>query len=158
VGLEGYLEYLAVLRNLSDVTGVARNLDLGSTTLALGLETPWSTLALLAGYVLAGGAVVLSLRRDRDVGFVVAATASLLLSPLLWDHYLVMLVLPAALLANRGQYLGLLLPVLTWLPAESQPFVAILGTLAPLLAGKPTAEDEVDSRDAISPLASSATT
>jgi len=34
---------------------------------------------------------------------VVTATASLLLSPLLWDHYLVMLVLPAAFLASRGQ-------------------------------------------------------
>ena len=41
--------------------------------------------ALLAGYALSFAAIVLSLRRDRDLGFVVSATASLLLSPLLWD-------------------------------------------------------------------------
>jgi hypothetical protein len=147
VGIEGYTDYLSVLRNLSDVTGVPRNLDLASTTQVLGLDAPWPNLALLSGYVLAVGAVALSLRHDREVGFIVAASASLLLSPLLWNHYLTILVLPAAMLANRGRPLGLLLPLLTWLPGELQPFLAILGTWAPLMAREPMAVDGERRRD-----------
>ena len=37
VGLDGYLDYLTVLRNLSDVTGVERNVDLGSPGTRPGL-------------------------------------------------------------------------------------------------------------------------
>ena len=36
--------------------------------------------------------------------------ATLLLAPLLWDHYLAALLLPAAFLAQRGRWWGLLLP------------------------------------------------
>ncbi|MGD8682394.1 MAG: glycosyltransferase family 87 protein, partial [Chloroflexota bacterium] len=103
VGIEGYREYLTVLVNLGGVTGVERNDDLSSTLLALGADEGLAELALLAGYGVAIAAIVLSLRRDAELGFVVTATASLLLSPLLWDHYLTMLVLPAAFLAARGR-------------------------------------------------------
>ena len=95
VGISGYLDYLSVMRNLGGVTGVEFNYDLSSVALELGLDESLGPLALLAGYALAIGAIALSLRRDRELGFVVTATASLLLSPLLWDHYLAMLVLPA---------------------------------------------------------------
>ena len=102
VGLEGYLDYLTVLRNMSDVTGVLYNYDLGSIALAPGAvrQAPRSP---RVGYVIAIAAILLSLRRDRELGFVVTVMASLLLSPLLWDHYLAMLVLPAAFLAERGR-------------------------------------------------------
>ena len=80
VGVQGYLDYLSVLQNLSDVLGATGNRSLGTT---FGSEA-----ALFAGYVVAGCAVLLSLRRDREAGFVVAAGASMLLSPLLWGHYL----------------------------------------------------------------------
>ena len=43
-----------------------------------------------------------------------------------------MLLLPAALLADRGRYWGLALPLLGWLPGDTLPLVA-LGTLAILL-------------------------
>ncbi len=110
VGLSGYLDYLTVLRNLSGVTGVEFNYDLSSVVVGLGLDESAAGLVLLAGYALAIIAIVLSLRRDRELGFIVTVSASLLLSPLLWDHYLAMLVLPAAFLANRGHW-ALVLPL-----------------------------------------------
>ena len=64
----------------------------------------------------------------------VSLGASLLLSPLLWDHYLAMLILPAAFLAQRGRPWALALPMLSWLPPEALPFIVILGTLLPFLA------------------------
>lgn len=137
VGVEGYREYLTVLRNLGGATGVEHNLDFSSTFLQLGADEPLARLGLLAGYGLALAAMGLSLRREPALGFVVTATASLLLSPLLWDHYLVMLVLPAAYLAARGRAWGLALPLLSWLPPVALPFAVLAATWAPFLARPP---------------------
>lgn len=134
VGIAGYLEYFKVLGNLSDITGVPKNVDLGSGALALGASPELANVALFGGYALAVGAIVLSSRRDGEVGFVTTVSATLLLSPLLWDHYLVLLALPAALLASRGWRFAAGLPLLAWLPPIMMPLVAIIGTVGPLLA------------------------
>ena len=76
----------------------------------------WATRSLI-------GALILSLRRDREISYAVTLMATLLLSPLLWDHYLTNLIVPAALLAARGRRLGVLLPLLGWLPLVLLPFV-----------------------------------
>lgn len=134
VGLDGYREYLTMLGNLSGVSGVEFNYDISSTLLGWGATEALATFALLAGYVIAIAAILISLRRDREVGFMVTVMASLLLSPLLWDHYLVMLILPAAFLAERGRAWGLLLPLLSWLPPETYPITVVLALLLPFLA------------------------
>ena len=121
VGLRGYLDFVTVLRNVSQVTGVANNLDLGSTVLRLTYGTLVATIALYAGYALAIGAMLYSLRFDRELSFMVTIGATLLLAPLLWDHYLAGLVLPAAFLAQRGRPWGLALPLLAWLPPAFLP-------------------------------------
>jgi hypothetical protein len=136
VGFEGYTDYIALLRNLSDAIGASGNLDLGTTAHRLGADDLTATIALYAGYVIAIAAVLFSLRRDREVGFMVAVGASLLLAPVLWDHYLALVVLPAALLAARGHTWALALPLLTWLPGIAQPFVALLATLLPFWASE----------------------
>jgi hypothetical protein len=133
VGVGGYVDYLTVLRNLSGVTGVEHNYDLSSTALMLGVSERIATLILLSGYAIAVGAVLVSLRHDRELGFIVTVTASLLLSPLLWDHYLAMLVLPAAFLAQRGLAWGLLLPLASWLPSETYPLIVVIATVLPFL-------------------------
>ena len=69
--------------------------------------------------------------------YLVAVGASLLLAPVLWDHYLALVVLPAALLASRGRVWALALPLLTWLPASLGFVLALLATLLPLVAGDP---------------------
>ena len=141
VGPAGYVDYVTVLRNLSDITGVERNVDLGSMALGVVGDPAVAQLALLAGYAVAIGAMVVSLRRDAEVGFMVTLGASMLLSPLLWDHYLATLVLPAAFLASRGRPVGLLLPLLTWLPAPALPLVVVVATVAPFWARDRAAED-----------------
>ena len=133
VGLQGYLDFLRVVRN-DQVAGVGHNAALESLGLVLGLS-PAAALALhLGGVVVALGAAVASLRRDRELSFVVCTSASLLLAPLLWDHYLVSLVIPAAFLAARGRPWGILLPLLAWLPHEAQALPALAGLLLPFLA------------------------
>jgi Glycosyltransferase family 87 len=137
VGLGGYIDYLTVLRNVSDVFGVPRNVDLGSAAATLGLPAPWPAVAYLTGVAIAIAVIVLAARRDASAGYVATVGASLLLAPLLWAHYLVGLLLPAALLADRGRRWGLLLPLLGWLPEPLLPFVALVGALVPLLVSRP---------------------
>ncbi|MFN8622016.1 MAG: glycosyltransferase family 87 protein [Chloroflexota bacterium] len=134
VGSRAYTDYLTMLRNVSQVTGVTNNLDLASTVLRFNVVPLVATLALYAGYAIAIVAMVASLRYDRDLSFMVTIGGSLLLAPLLWDHYLAGLLLPAAFLAQRGRTWGLALPLLGWLPAPLLPLVAIVGTLVPFLA------------------------
>ena len=148
VGIGVWAEYFTVVRNVSDVTGVRSNVDLGSAVLMMDGPLWLATIALYAGYIVAGGATLLSLRRDRELSFVVTLMATLLLAPLLWDHYLTNLLIPAAFLAGRGKTWGLILPLLGWLPtllkvvvpplsgsAEAiLPIVALLGLLTPFLA------------------------
>lgn len=140
VGLGSYVDYVTVLRNMSDVTGVRVNHDLGSAALDLGAGSGVARLALLGGYAIAIAAMLLSLRRDRELGFVVTVAGSLLLSPLLWDHYLAMLVLPAAFLAQHGRPWAIFLPLLAWLPVllgtwtVLYPLIAIVAMFLPFLA------------------------
>jgi hypothetical protein len=132
---EVWLQYPTVLGHVRDVMGVPNNLDLGSAVLLLGGSPRLAELALYAGYAVAIGAVLLSLRRDRELSYVVTLMATLILSPLLWDHYLINLLVPAAFLAARGRVWGLALPLLAWLPLPLLPLVAIAGMLLPFLAG-----------------------
>ena len=148
VGLERWLEFLTVLRNVSNVTGVRSNIDLGSSVLLLGGPTWLAQVALYAGYVTAIGAVLLSLRRDREISYVVTLMATLMLSPLMWDHYLTNLLVPAAFLASRGRPWAMALPLLCWAPQLIAveffdmrgkgefvlPFVALAGMLLPFAA------------------------
>ena len=148
VGLTGWFDYVTVLRNVSDVTGVHRNVDLGSAVIMFGGPSWAASVALFAGYALSIGAIIVSLRRDRELSFVVTTMATILLAPLLWDHYLTLLLVPAAFLASRGRPWGLLLPLLCWIPTilvaldpglEAMadgvlPFIAVLGLLLPFLA------------------------
>jgi hypothetical protein len=143
-----WLQWLTVLRNVSNVTGVKANVDLGSAVLMLGGSTTLAQVALYSGYAVAVGAILLSLRRDRELSYVVALMGSLLLQPLLWDHYLCNLLVAAAFLASRGRLWGLALPLLCWSPQViallipemrahadgALALVAVLGTLLPFLA------------------------
>ena len=136
VGSRAYADFLTVARNLSGFIGVPRNVDLGSMAAAAGLQPPLPIVAYAAGALLGLAIIVVTVRLDRAAGYVATVGASLLLAPLLWPHYLVALLLPAALLADRGRWPGILLPLLAWLPEPLLPYVAIVGAVAPLLVGR----------------------
>ena len=52
---------------------------------------------------------------------------TLVVSPFIHPHYLVLLLLPAALLADRGRGWAIALPLVGWLP---DPFLPLAGPLA----------------------------
>ena len=134
VGIEGYRDYFAVLRNLAVPAAGSENRDFSALAIALGAQAPWADVARIASIAVGTVAILMSLRRDAEVGYMVTLMASLLLVPLLWDHYLVTLLLPAAFLAERIRPVFILLPLLAWLPGLALPFVVLAATLLPFAA------------------------
>jgi hypothetical protein len=137
VGLGTYRDYVTILTGLPDISTGLHNFSLKSTALSIGLPAEVAQFGTLAGVLVGVAAIAFAgRRRDADVAFVVTTTASVLTAPFLHPHYLVMLLLPAALLADRGRYWGLVLPLLGWLPSELLPLV-VLGTVVILLLPMP---------------------
>jgi hypothetical protein len=133
VGLGAYRDYVTILAGLPDIGTGLNNFSLKSTALTFSVPPAIAGFGTIVGFVASVAAIAFAgLRRDGDVAFVVTAIATLLTAPFMHPHYLVMLLLPAALLADRGRYWGLALPLLGWLPGDTLPLVA-LGTLLILL-------------------------
>ena len=134
VGIRGWLDYATVLRNVTNFEQVYRNWALNAVAFNSGLAEPLPTLALLGSFAIAIGAMLFSLRRDRELSYIVTFTATLIASPLLWDHYMTNLLVPAAFMASRGRWYAIALPLLCVLPQQWLPFIAIAGVLVPFLA------------------------
>ncbi len=138
VGLAGWFDYVNVLTSLGDVTSGEHNLTLGDAAVAVGLPAVLRPVFILVAVGIALAATIVASRRgDPEVAVVVALTGTLLFWPFLHPHYLAQLVIPAAFIAGRGGWWALVLPLLGWLPGPALPVVAIVATLAPLLAGPP---------------------
>ena len=57
--------------------------------------------------------ILAALRARADASLLVAIVASQLLSPVLWDHYAMLLLLPVAWLLERRQWWAVLIPLVT---------------------------------------------
>ena len=115
--------------NLNVPAGISENRDFGATVLSLGGSELAVTAARLISLGLGIGIVALGLRRDREIGFMLTLCASLLIVPLLWELYLLTLIVPLALLAERMRPAVLLLMLASWLPALLTPLM-LLGIVA----------------------------
>ena len=147
VGLDGYRDYVSVLGNMVTPGAGSENRDLGATAATLGLDERWIDLVRLGSIALGVALVLLGLRRDKELGFMITLAASMLMVPLMWEYYLIMLALPLALLADRWRPLVLLMLVLSWLPSAVAPALLLLTLL--LLFVLPTRPaDEASERSA----------
>ena len=133
VGIDGYRDYLDVLGNMVTPGAGSENRDLGATLATLGFDGRWIDLVRLVSIGLGAGFILLGLRRDRELGFMITLAASMLLVPLMWEYYLIMLALPLALMAQRWRPLVLLVLTLSWLPSAFAPALLLL-TLVLLLS------------------------
>jgi glycosyl transferase family 87 len=145
VGVGGWLDYMTNLGSLRDISTGPHNLTLGSTGLAFGVPPELRPLLVLGGIGLALAVTVFAgLRRDAETAVVVSLAAAVLFAPFFHPHYLVGLLIPAAFLAGRGYWWGLILPLLGWLPGEFLPLVATAGMALPLVARHATTPDGPD--------------
>jgi hypothetical protein len=132
IGFAGFAEYPDLLRRLSDIqsersysfVGIADNIGLGG---AVG-----QVFGVVVGVALLVLCVVYARRADDARSFTCAVAATLALSPIVWLHYLVALLVPLAIARPRFSALWLL-PVLLWVspkPGYADGFVTIFPAVA----------------------------
>ena len=114
IGFDGLGTYRTMLGDLSTVAGGA---GVSLASLARAIDVPREAMELI-GWVAAGALFLLARGRDRET-FSAAVVAALLVSPLVWPHYLTLLFVPIALTTPRLSALWLL-PLLAYLaPVEA---------------------------------------
>ena len=113
-GLQAWTDFLELARRLTDPITTPHNLTIGALAYRAGVAPDVaSVLQWLAMALAAGAFVVASLRSPAVPAYLVTVVASQLLSPILWDHYAMLLLLPAAWLIERGHWWGVLIPLVT---------------------------------------------
>jgi hypothetical protein len=119
-GVATWTDYAALLGRVSEPVTTPKNMTPGAIAWRAGASLEVAT-ALQWAVAAATLAITLFawLRRDPATGFVVGVVASQVLSPLLWDHYAMLLLLPVALLLERRQRWAIVIPLVTWLPVDA---------------------------------------
>jgi alpha-1,2-mannosyltransferase len=113
IGFDGLTGYPDLLQRLSELQS-ERSYSIVGMVSTLGLPDAVGRVAtLLVGGTLLGACVVLARRRDEERSFTCAVAATLALSPIVWLHYLVLLLVPLAILRPRFSLIWLL-PVVLW--------------------------------------------
>lgn len=107
-------DYIALLRNVSDPIATEHNFTPGAIAFQLGSGATAAAIVQLTASVLVVAAVVVALRAaTAEASYLVVVVASQLLSPVLWDHYAMLLLLPTAWLLARGHAWAVLIPLAT---------------------------------------------
>lgn len=113
-GVGTWLDYTTMLRNVSDPIATPHNFTAGAIAYQLGAGNAAAAVIQLTVSLLVIGAVVVSARiATPAASYLVAVIASQLLSPVLWDHYAMLLLLPVAWLLERGQRWAVVIPLAT---------------------------------------------
>lgn len=140
VGTGAWADYVALLRQVSAPVVTPHNFTPGAVLYQAGVD--FGVASLVQWLVVAGALVLVVVAarwRSASASYVVGVVASQLISPLLWDHYAVVLLLPVAWLAARGAWWALALPIATSLPllwvvpVAVYPVVFIVALVAPLI-------------------------
>jgi hypothetical protein len=101
IAFRGFTDYPALLGTAEDVYAV-HSYSIATMLAALGVATEHAVrLTLLGGVVLAVGALVYGRRRLDDASFSLAVLAAVIGSPIVWEHYYALLLVPVAVLRPR---------------------------------------------------------
>jgi alpha-1,2-mannosyltransferase len=140
LGPQTWFDYVDLLRRVSGAVTTPQNLAPGAVAFQLGVpEATAGALQLAVMVVVVAVTVVAWFRLDDEASLVVTVAASQLLSPLLWDHYAMLLLLPVALLLERRQWWAIAIPLAGWLGPVAYPLMFAAGLLGPFLAARPRA-------------------
>jgi alpha-1,2-mannosyltransferase len=132
IGFDGLTGYPDLLRRLSEIQS-ERSYSLVGMAATVGLPSAvGQALTLAVGVGFLAACVGFARRGDDERSFTCAIAATLALSPIVWLHYLVILLVPMAIARPRFSALWLL-PVLLWAsprPGYAEGFQTFLPALA----------------------------
>ena len=132
IGFDGLTGYPDLVRRLSDIQA-ENSYSLVGMAATAGLPDPVGrALTLLLGGGLLVACVVFARRSDDVRAFTCGVAATLALSPIVWLHYLVVLLVPLAITRPRFSLIWLL-PILLWVspkPGYAEGFQTFLPAIA----------------------------
>jgi hypothetical protein len=139
-GTQPWFDYPALLGRVSSPLTTPHTVAPGAIAFQAGVPERVAAIIQYASVGLALVAVVVAARaRPADASYLVAVVASQMVSPLLWEHYAVMLLLPVAWLLERRQWWAAAVPLATSIlvvgivPSVIYPVVFAIGIIAPLV-------------------------
>ncbi len=116
-GPSSWVDFVTLLRTVSDPITTERNLTPGAVAFQSGLSTELAAVIQLVSTLGAGVIVIAAVRLATDeASFLVTVIASQLVSPILWDHYAMLLLLPVAYLLSAGRWWAAVIPIVTAWP------------------------------------------
>jgi alpha-1,2-mannosyltransferase len=137
VGVTAWTDFVQLVRQVADPITTPHNVTPGAIAFQLGASTEVASAVQWASVAAVLAAIVAAARWATDESsFLVAVIASQLMSPVLWDHYAMLLLLPVAYLCSRGHWWAVLIPLSTALPlvGVTPPIAYPLGFLVALVA------------------------
>ena len=113
-GVSAWTDFLTLIGRVTDPITTPHNFTVGAVAYQAGISR--DTASMLQWASMAAALVVLmvsAVRLSAVPGYLVALVASQLLSPILWDHYALLLLVPTAWLLARGHRWAVLIPLST---------------------------------------------
>ena len=113
-GVGAWTDWLAVLRNVSSPVLAENDVGFGRLAYLAGASLPLATAIHYANVAAVILVAFLAVWRASPIAsYLAVVVASQFVSPVLWDHYAVLLLLPVAWLVDRGQWWAALVPLAT---------------------------------------------
>jgi hypothetical protein len=141
-GPASWTDFLTLIRTVSDPIRTDHNFTPGAIAFAAGSSAEVAAMVQLLSTVAVGALFLASIRWTTDeASYMVAVIASQLVSPILWDHYAVVLLLPVAYLLASGRWWAVVIPLVTAWPLvgitrpEAYPIVFWVTLVAVFLVG-----------------------
>jgi alpha-1,2-mannosyltransferase len=125
VGPDAWSEFWSILTRVSDPVRTPQNATIGAIAWQLGAPLELAaTLQVVSAVIVVAVFLAACVLLPAEPSFMVAVIATQLLSPILWDHYAIILLLPTAWLLERGRLGALAIPLsTTWLLAGGTPTI-----------------------------------
>ena len=124
-GPQAWADFFTLIGRVTDPITTAHNVTPGALLFQAGVPRSTAALVQYASMAVALGIFVVAALRIAPVpSYLVAVIVSQLLSPILWDHYALLLLLPVAWLVDRGHGWAVVFALATpWLAAAAiQPW------------------------------------
>jgi len=133
-------DYFALLGRVNSSVTASNGFSIGAIAYQSGIaESTAQQIQLVSTVIVVIIVVTAIVTASAEVSYLTTVVASQILSPVVWDHYAVVLILPTAWLLERGHRWGVLLmlvttlPLILFLPSKVYPILFAVGLVAPLL-------------------------
>jgi hypothetical protein len=113
-GFGAWVDFVTIIGRVNDPITTPHNFTPGAVAYQLGLARDAAAAVQWVSTALVVVAIVwAAFRRPAVASYLALVVASQLLSPVLWDHYAVLLLIPVAWLLDRGHVWAMLVPLAT---------------------------------------------